>query len=156
MHARVEDRTARASSSPSSGQLDAAYPVDTAIRLILDNTRACFKGTKAWFATQPEGLKAELSVTLLPRMMRRRAKPVHLVVDGLPAHKNALVKEYVASMNGMLTLHLLHGYAPELPPDELGLEPHETHGGAKLIRRGEKLQQKIEAQLVSKRAGVRA
>jgi hypothetical protein len=27
-------------------------------------------------------------------MMRHRSKPVHLVVDGLPAHKTALVKNY--------------------------------------------------------------
>ena len=32
--------------------------------------------------------------------MRRRTKPVHLVVDGLPAHKTTLVKTYVASTNG--------------------------------------------------------
>jgi hypothetical protein len=45
-------------------------------------------------------------------MMRHRSKPVHLVVDGLPAHKTALLKNYVASSNGMLTLHFLLGYAP--------------------------------------------
>jgi hypothetical protein len=50
-------------------------------------------------------------VTLLRRMMRRRSKPVHLVVDGLPAHKTALVKAYAASTKGMLTLHCLPGYA---------------------------------------------
>jgi hypothetical protein len=32
--------------------------------------------------------------------MRRRSKPVHLVVDGLPAHTTALVKAYVASTKG--------------------------------------------------------
>jgi hypothetical protein len=31
-------------------------------------------------------------------MMRNRVKPVHLVIDGLPAHKTALVKAYVASV----------------------------------------------------------
>jgi hypothetical protein len=36
---------------------------------------------------------------------------VHLVVDGLPAHKTALVKDYIASTKGMLTLHILPGYA---------------------------------------------
>jgi hypothetical protein len=30
-------------------------------------------------------------------MMRHRPKPVHLVVDGLPAHKTKLVKDYVRS-----------------------------------------------------------
>ena len=48
--------TARASSSPSSARLDAAYPANTAIRLILDNHSAHIsKETKAWVAAQPEG-----------------------------------------------------------------------------------------------------
>jgi DDE superfamily endonuclease len=53
-----------------------------------------------------------LFVNLLRRMMRNRVKPVHLVADGLPAHKTALVKAYVASTDGRLTLHVLAGYAP--------------------------------------------
>ncbi len=72
-------------------------------------------------------MTAELFVTLLRKMMRHRAKPVHLVVDGLPAHKTKLVKDYVQSTKGRLTLHFLPGYAPELNPDELGLEPCEAH-----------------------------
>ena len=40
-------------------------------------------------------------------VMRRRSKPAHLVLDGLPAHKTTLVKTYVASTQGMLTLHFL-------------------------------------------------
>ncbi len=39
---------------------------------------------------------------------------------GSPAHRTTLVKTYyVASTKGMLTLHFLPGYAPELNPDEL-------------------------------------
>ena len=72
-----------------------------------------------WYCTYQGGLNAELFVALLRRMMKGRSKPVHLVVDGLPAHKTALVKAYVASTDGMLTLHVLPGYAPELNPDEL-------------------------------------
>ena len=72
-----------------------------------------------WYCTYQGRLNAELFVALLRRMMRRRTKPVHLVLDGLPAHKTTLVKAYVASTKGMLTLHLLPGYAPELNPDEL-------------------------------------
>ena len=51
------------------------------------NARGAF-----WYCTYQGGLNAELFVTLLRQMMRRRSKPVHLVVDGLPAHKTALVK----------------------------------------------------------------
>ena len=53
-----------------------------------------------WYCTYEGGLNAELFVTLLRKMMRHRSKPVHLVVDGLPAHKTALVKAYVASTGG--------------------------------------------------------
>ena len=101
-----------------------------------------------WYCTYHGGLNAELFVKLLRRMMRHRTKPVHLVLDGLPAHKTALVKTYVASTNGMLTLHFLPGYAPELNPDELVWSHVKRTGIARApLRRGETLREKIEAQL---------
>jgi transposase len=101
-----------------------------------------------WYCTYQGGLNAELFVTLLRQMMRNRCKPVHLVVDGLPAHKTALVKSYVASTRGMLTLHLLPGYAPELNPDELVWSHMKRTGVARApLQRGERLRDKIEAQL---------
>jgi transposase len=82
--------------------------------------------------------------------MRHRSKPVHLVVDGLPAHKTKLVKDYVASTDGRLTLHLLPGYAPELNPDELVWSHVKRTGVARTpLRKGEKLRDKIEAQLAA-------
>jgi transposase len=103
-----------------------------------------------WYCTYQGSLDAELFVDLLRRMMRRRTKPVHLVVDGLPAHKTALVKAYVASTNGMLTLHFLPGYAPELNPDELVWSHMKRTGVARTpLLKGEKLKDKIEAQLAA-------
>jgi len=103
-----------------------------------------------WYCTYKGALNAELFVTLLRRMMRNRTKPVHLVVDGLPAHKTNLVKTYVASTNGKLTLHVLPGYAPELNPDELVWSHMKRTGvGRTPLSRGEKLQEKIEAQLAA-------
>jgi transposase len=59
-----------------------------------------------------------------------------------------LVKDYVASTKGMLTLHFLPGYAPELNPDEMVWSRMKRAGVARTpLRRGEKLQAKIEAQL---------
>jgi len=72
-----------------------------------------------WFCTYEGALNAELFVELLKQMMKYRRKPVRLVLDSLPAHKTALVKKYVASTEGRLTLHFLPGYAPDLNPDEL-------------------------------------
>lgn len=103
-----------------------------------------------WYCTYQGGLNAELFVALLRRMMKGRSKPVHLVVDGLPAHKTALVKAYVASTNGMLTLHILPGYAPELNPDELVWSHMKRTGVARSpLRQGEKLADKVEAQLAA-------
>jgi len=101
-----------------------------------------------WYCTYQGGLTAELFVTLLKKMMRGRKRPVHLVVDGLPAHKTLLVKDYVASTNGRLTLHFLPGYAPELNPDELVWSYIKRTGVARNpLRKGEKLLDKVEAQL---------
>jgi len=96
-----------------------------------------------WYCTYEGGLNAELFVTLLRRMMRYRTKPVHLVLDGLPAHKTALAKAYVAATNGLLTLHFLPGYAPDLNPDELVRSHMKRTGVARTpLRRGEKLRRK--------------
>jgi len=107
------------------------------------NARGAF-----WYCTYQGGLNAELFIVLLKMMMRNRRKPVHLVVDGLPAHKTTLVKAYVASTNGMLTLHFLPGYAPELNPDELVWSHMKRTGVARTpLRKGETLRDKIEDQL---------
>jgi transposase len=49
-------------------------------------------------------------------MMCGRGQPLHLIVDGLPAHKARAVKDYVKKLDGKLTLHFLPGYAPDLNP----------------------------------------
>ena len=101
-----------------------------------------------WFATYQGGLTGELFVKLLQKLMHRRKKAVHLVVDGLPAHKNAVVKQYVASTKGRLTLHFLPGYAPDLNPDELVWSHAKRTGVARRpLRKGEKLEEKVNEQL---------
>jgi len=103
-----------------------------------------------WYCTYEGGLTAELFVALLKKMMRRRVTPVHLVVDGLPAHKTALVKDYVASTKGLLALHFLPGYAPELNPDELVWSHMKRTGVARApLRKGDRLSDKVEEQLAS-------
>jgi transposase len=109
------------------------------------NARGAF-----WYCTYEGGLNAELFVALLRKMMRHRSRPVHLVVDGLPAHKTVLVKTYVASTNGLLALHFLPGYAPELNPDELVWSHMKRTGVARApLRRGERLRDKVAAQLAA-------
>ena len=56
VYACVEDRHRSREFISFLKRLDAAYPMDTAIKLILDNHSAHIsKETKAWLATQPEG-----------------------------------------------------------------------------------------------------
>ena len=56
VHACVEDRHRSREFIGFLKRLDAAYPADTAIKLILDNHSAHIsKETKAWIASQPEG-----------------------------------------------------------------------------------------------------
>jgi transposase len=101
-----------------------------------------------WFATYKGALSGELFVELLKKLMKHRKKPLHLVVDGLPAHKNAAVKEYVASTNGKLTLHFLPGYAPDLNPDELVWSYAKRTGNARRpLQKGEKLEERVREQL---------
>jgi len=101
-----------------------------------------------WFATYQGALSGELFVDLLKKLMHRRKKPLHLVVDGLPAHKKALVKEYVASTHGKLQLHFLPGYAPDLNPDELVWSHAKRTGNARRpLQAGEKLEERVNAQL---------
>ena len=104
-----------------------------------------------WFCTYDGALNAELFVELLQQMMHRRKKPVHLVIDSLPAHKKAtVVGKYVASTNGRLTLHFLPGYAPDLNPDELVWSHVKRTGTARRpLQQGEKLRDKIEEQLAN-------
>lgn len=102
-----------------------------------------------WFCTYEGALNGELFVELLQKMMHRRRRPVHLVVDGLPVHRRVLVRDYVDSTNGMLTLHFLPGYAPELNPDELVWSYVKRTGTARRpLRKGENLREKIEEQLL--------
>jgi len=101
-----------------------------------------------WFETYEGGLTGELFVTLLGHMMEERDKSVHLIVDGLPAHKKAVVKDYIESTQGKLTLHFLPGYAPDLNPDELVWSHAKRTGVARSpLRQGEKLRDRVNAQL---------
>ena len=101
-----------------------------------------------WFSTYQGALNGELFVKLLKKLMYRRKKPLHLVLDGLPAHKTKLVKNYVAATDGHLTLHFLPGYAPDLNPDELVWSHAKRTGNARRpLQKGEKLEPRVSAQL---------
>jgi len=101
-----------------------------------------------WFCTYEGALNAELFIGLLQKLMKYRKKSVHLVLDSLPAHQKANVRDYAAATQGKLTLHFLPGYAPDLNPDELVWSHVKRTGTARRpLQQGEKLRDKIEQQL---------
>jgi transposase len=101
-----------------------------------------------WFATYAGGLTGERFVTLLRRMLRGRRTPLHLILDGLPAHKTKAVKHYGEGLNGKLTLHYLPGYAPDLNPDELVWNYAKRTGVARRpLQQGETLETRVARQL---------
>lgn len=101
-----------------------------------------------WFATYHASLTGERFVELLGQMMNGRRRALHLVLDGLPAHKSARVRDYVESLEGKLTLHFLPGYAPDLNPDELVRSYAKRTGVAHSpLRAGEKLADRALKQL---------
>lgn len=103
-----------------------------------------------WFVTYKGGMSAELFIGMLKVLMRRRRKPLFLVLDSLPAHKAKIVQDYVASTRGKLEFHFLPGYAPELNPDELVWNYMKRTGTAKRpLVKGESLHDRIDAELLS-------
>lgn len=101
-----------------------------------------------WFATYKGGLKGQLFIELLGKLMDGRSKPLHLIVDNLPAHKTRAVRQFVDQQQGMLTLHFLPGYAPELNPDELVWSYAKRTGVARSpLRAGEQLADRVHQKL---------
>ena len=60
-----------------------------------------------WFATFQGSLTGEVFLDLLKKMMYRRSRPLHLVLDSHPAHRRAIIKRYLEKNRKGLTLHFL-------------------------------------------------
>lgn len=75
-------------------------------------------------------------------MLCDRKKMFNLVVDGMSAHKKAVVKTYVAKTDGELTRHSLPGYALNLNPDGLVWSHVRHRGVTKLFLKNSEKSQK--------------
>jgi transposase len=101
-----------------------------------------------WAMTYTAKLNAEMFVAFLKSFMRGRNRKVFLVVDGHPAHKAKIVKEYVQSLRGRLELHFLPPYAPDLNPDEFVWGYMKSNGVSKKpLKQNESLQARINKDL---------
>jgi transposase len=87
-------------------------------------------------------------VAFLKRLLHHAPRPIFLILDGHPVHKARLVKQYVASTNGMLRLFCLPPYSPELNPDEQVWNHVKNHGiGRALLRSKADLRLRIQSLL---------
>jgi transposase len=98
-----------------------------------------------WAATYTGKLNAEAFVAFLQNFMKGRPGKVFLVVDGHPAHKANIVKQYVQSLKGRLELHFLPPYAPDLNPDEFVWSHMKSNGVSKKpLKKNESLRDRVE------------
>jgi transposase len=103
-----------------------------------------------WAATYTGKLDAESFVIFLRDFMKGRRSKVMLVVDGHPAHKANIVKDYIAQMAGQLELHFLPPYAPDLNPDEFVWNYMKTTGVSKKpLKKNESLRERVEQDLIT-------
>ncbi len=101
-----------------------------------------------WFCAYDGALNAETFIELVKQMMKYRRRPLHLVLDSLPSHKQAIVRNYVTSTEGRLALHFLPGDTLDLNPDEFAWSHVKRTGTARRpFQGGEELREKIETQL---------
>jgi len=101
-----------------------------------------------WAATYTGKLDAETFVIFLRNFMKGQRAKVFLVVDGHPAHKANVVKEYVAQTQGRLELYFLPPYAPDLNPDEFVWSYMKNNGVSKKpLKKNESLRERVEQDL---------
>ena len=72
-----------------------------------------------WHNVYSGKLNSDMFIEFLTDLLKKNSGHIHLVLDSLPLHKSAAVKDFVSLNKKYLTLHYLPTYAPELNPDEL-------------------------------------
>ncbi len=75
---------------------------------------------------------------------------IFLVVDGHPSHHAKVVREYVESTKGMLELHFIPPYSPDLNPDEFVWQHAKTNGVSKKpLKQNESLKERVQADMAA-------
>src|SRR5882762_4455067 len=98
-----------------------------------------------WFDVYTGKLNAVRFQEFLGAFMKRRQRPVFLVVDSLSVHKAASVQRYLKEkLPGRLELHFLPTYAPDLNPDEFVWQHLKTNGVSKRpLKKDESLAERV-------------
>jgi transposase len=67
---------------------------------------------------QQQAYKGTDVVRFLKHLQRQLDGKLLVIWDGLPAHRERAVKQYLAEVGGAVSIEQLPGYAPDLNPDE--------------------------------------
>jgi len=72
------------------------------------------------FRVFDERFTGPLFLDFLKRLTRdAKGRKLHLIIDGHPAHRARIVRDWVAANPTLIELHFLPGYSPELNPAEM-------------------------------------
>ena len=71
-----------------------------------------------YFQIHPGSIKSPQVVEFLKALLRHLGVPLLILWDGATIHRSRLVKDFITSTKGMLTVEPLPAYAPELNPVE--------------------------------------
>jgi transposase len=98
-------------------------------------------------SVKPGAINGARVIEFLRALRRHLRGPVIVVWDGLPAHRSALVRDWIASQHPWLSVERLPSYTPELNPVEYlwknlqdhelaNYAPEEMAALARTVRRG--------------------
>lgn len=101
-----------------------------------------------WYMAYSGRFNADKFIECLADFMKWRRRPVVLIMDGHPVHKAKKVQEYIASLDGKLTIELLPPYAPEHNPDEYVFHYMKKQGVTKKpLKKDESLKSRVMTDL---------
>ena len=103
-----------------------------------------------WYMAYSGRFNADKFIECLKDFMKWRRRPVVMIMDGHPVHKAQKVRDYVASLNGKITIELLPPYAPEHNPDEYVFHYMKKQGVTKKpLKKDESLKSRVLSDLKS-------
>ena len=100
-----------------------------------------------WYEVYTGRFNSDRMVEMLTRFIKGRGK-ICLIVDGHPAHKSNMIKNFIKQCAGKLEIYFLPGYAPELNPDEFVWHEIKQNGTSKRpLKMNESLKDRVESDL---------
>ena len=99
------------------------------------------------FMTVEGTVTATVFREFLKRLITGMERKIFLVVDGHPAHKAKLVRQFVAEHSDRIELFFLPAYSPELNPDELVWNNVKTRVAKMTVQTKDELKEAVHASL---------